>query len=276
MRFSLPVLTSAQILIAENPEIGVESNVFASAAEVIQLGTIKTDALGAITWTPKPGAAYGSGLDVHVAVENPINGSAAPVITLDATIVTVGTGTLAATFAVPSWVANQGNIYPQGIAFDMIPQGSGNALRLVTAIAGVTSLANVPNNSELTVYGSPASSNFVEIGWKKTVDGAYNTPSSVSLANGYNPSAAIKKGRPDVAELSMEFHHVSSMDGMCRYNGMRVSVLNKVIADGSVTKEHILYIGHRPNATPKRGEGNDAVVESSSGPVVKCIRFVAL
>lgn len=275
MRFSLPTLSAAAILIAENPEIGLESNVFMSASEVIKLGTIKTDAAGAITWIPRPGASFGAGLDIHVSLKTAIVAAAAPVITLTATVAVTGASTVAGTLAVPSWAANQNQFYPEGYALDLIPTGVGDTARLVTAIAGVTSLANVPNNSELTVWGSPAASNFVEVGWKKTVDGAYATPGTVSIANKYNPSAAIKKGRPEVTELKMDFNHISSMDGISRYTGLRTSVLVKIIKDDAVTTEHILYLGYRPNASPTRGEGNDEVVESSSGPVEACIRFIA-
>lgn len=275
MRFSLPTLSAAAALIAQNPEIGLESNVFMSANEVVKLGTIKTDAAGAITWTPRPGASYGTGLDVHVSLKTAIVAASAPVITLTATIATVGAGTVAGTLAIPAWAANQNQFYPEGYALDLIPQGTGNDAQLITAIAGVTSLANIPVNSELVVWGSPLASNFVEIGWKKTVDGSYATPGTVSIANKYNPSAAIKKGRHDVTELKMDFNHISSMDGVARYTGLRTTALVKIIKDDAVTTEHIVYIGYRPNASPTRGEGNNEVVESSSGPVEACIRFVA-
>ncbi len=276
MRFSLPVLSAAQVLIAENPEIGVESNAFASAEEVILLGTIKTDALGVATWYPKAGADYGAGLDIHVSNDTPLNEASAPTVSLDATVVTSGAGTLLSTYAVPSYSANQGHIYPAGSAFDMIPQGVGNSARLVTAITGVDALTNIPANSELSIWGSPASSNFVEVGWGKSVDGAYNTVSTISIANRYNPTGATKKGVGEVAELSMDFNHISSMDGMCRYNGLRVTILNKIIADDTVHKSNIVYTGYRPNAKPTRGSGNDEVIETSTGPYEKCLVFNAL
>jgi hypothetical protein len=275
MRFSLPTLSAAERLIAENPEIGVESNVFVSAADVIEIGTIKTDSLGAITWIAKPGASLGAGMDVHVSLAKPISAAAAPVITLDATVVTTGAGTVAGTFVVPAWVGNQNQIYPEGYALDMIPQGVGNSARLVTAVTGVTSMTNVPANSELTVWASPASSNFAELGWKKSVDGAYSAYTTVSIANKYNPTAASKKGVGEIKELNMDFVAVSTMDGVSRYDGMRVAVLVKIIKDDAVHSENIVYTGHNLNASTKRGEGNDAVIESSKGPFQRALKFVA-
>lgn len=275
MRFALPALSAAQRLKAEEPEIGVESNVFVSAVDMIRLGTIKTDATGAITWTARPGAAYGAGIDIHATFAKPIVTTAAPVITLDATIVTSGAGTIVATAVVPAHVTNQAQVYPEGTSFDMIPQGEGNSANLVTAIAGVTSLVNVPTNSEITIWGSPASSNFVELGWKKSVDGAYSTSSTVSLANRYNASAVTKKGRGEVTELTMEFSHINFMEGIARYDGLKIAVLVKIIKDDSVHDQNIVYVGHRMNCTPKRGEGNDEVMESSSGPIEAVLKFSA-
>lgn len=273
-RFSLPTLNAAQRLLAQEPEIGVESNVFVSPTGLIKLGTVRTDAVGAISWTPHPGAAFGSGLDLHVSFATPILGVAAPVITLDGTVVTSGAGTIVATGVIPAYVANQSHTYPEGYAMDMIPQGVGNSARLVTAIAGVTSLANVPANSELVIWGSGVS-DFVEIGWKKSVDGAYSVSSTVSLANKYNPSAVTKKGVGEVNNLTMEFSHIHAMEGITRYDQLKVNVLVKVLKNGTVQDQNILYIGHRVSATPKRGEGNDGVVESSTGPVEAVLKFYA-
>ncbi len=278
MRFSLPTLSAPEVLIAENPEIGAESsdNIYASATEVQVLGTIKTDALGGITWIPRPGAAYGAGLDVHVVNVTPILGTLAPVITLNATVVTAGSTTLVTTFGKPSYVPDQNQVYGEGCGFDMIPQGSGNSARLVTAIAGVATLTNVPINSEFVVLGSPLSANFVDIGWGKSVDGAYNSSSTISLARGYNPTGATKKGVGEVKELTMDFNHVSSQAGMCAYNGMRTSVLVKILADNTVHKSNILYYGYRGISNPKRGVGNDEVVETCAGPFEGCAVFNAL
>ena len=288
MRFTLPALSPADSLIAQNPESDLEANVFVSPVEVIQLGRILVDPSGVATWKPKPGASFGTGLDIHVRCDTPIRSTtAAPVITLATTIPGAPvvppatpnppvTGTAVATFGVPSWSADQAQIYPAGASFDLIPAGAGNTNALVLSITGVTSATNVQPNAEFTVYGSPAASNFVEVGFKRGVEGPYNTPGSIHIADKYNPAAAIKEGRPEVPELHMEFAHISHMDGISRYNGSRVSVLLMVKKDKAVLTSNILYVGYRPASSPARKDGNNEVVESSKGPYENVLLFGAV
>ena len=276
MRFSLPVLSAAQVLVAQNPEIGVDSVVLASPVEVVKLGTIMLDALGVATWYPKAGASFGAGLDVHLRLESEILADAAPTVELNVTLVGVEPPTTAlATLAVPSWVADQNHIYPVGHALDFVPQGTGNGSKLVTAITGVHAVTNAPASAEFSVWGSFAASNFIEIGYKRGTEGEYNVPASVAIADGYNPAAAIKKGRPDVPELNLEFAHISAMGGMTRYNGHRTSVWVKILKDKAVHSGNVVYVGCRLHSTPKRGGGNDEVVETAKGPYENVLLFDA-
>ena len=272
MRYSLPVLSAAQVLIAQNPEIGVESIVHVSPVEVVKLGRIVFDAAGDPTWYPKAGASFGTGLDLHLRLDSAVAATAAPSITLTVTTPT-GADTAVALLSIPSWVTDQTHVYPVGKALDMVPVIT--ATDLVTAIAGVAANANVPANTEYSVWGSPPASKFIEIGYKRSVAGPYNVPAAIPLADGYNPAAAIKQGRPEIPELSMEFLHITAMGGLARYNGHRTSVWVKVLKDKTVHAENIVYCGHRPQATPSRGDGNDEVVESSSGPYEDVLLFTA-
>ena len=276
MRLSLPALNAAQILIANKPEMGVESQVFVSPVEVVRLGKIVVDAAGVAAWTPEPGASLGNGMDIHLKVGSGFTATAAPSITLTGTLADDTAGTAVAALVVPSWVPDQSKTFQEGFAVDFIPAGAGNSAKLVKAISSAA-ITNVPANTEFTVFGSPASSNFVELGWKRGAEGRYNTPNSVSFADGYNPSAAVKPGRPEVPELTLSFAHIAASYGLGHYNGRRVSVLLKVKKNkSSVHVSNILYTGYVPSASPNRGDGNDEVVETSTGPFEDCMQFDAV
>lgn len=280
MRFSLPALSAAQQLVATRPETGVDSSqVFVTPLEIQLLGRIVFDAAGANpVWYPTPGATLGAGLDIHLRCDTPITvQAAAPSITLDCTLVgPVANATAVATLAIPAWVADQTHVYPVGHALDFVPQGVGNSAKLVTAIAGVNASANIPGSAIFSVYGSPLVSKFIPVGYKRGIEGPYNIPGSVPIADGYNPSAAIKAGRAEVPELNFQFVHIDAMAGVTRYNGHRVSFWNKIVKDNSVHTANIVYVGVRPNASPNRGDGNDEVIETVTGPYENFLSFSAL
>jgi hypothetical protein len=276
MRLSLPALSATQILAANKPEMGVESIVKVSPIEAFLMGKIVVDATGTATFTAEPGAALGDGMDLHLKVQVMSLASAAPSVTLNVTLEGDTAGTAKADLVVPSWFPDQSKTFQEGFALDFIPQGVGNAAKLVKTITGV-SVTNVPNNSEFLVFASPAASSFIEVGWKRGAEGAYNVPSTVSFANGYNPSAAVKPGRGEERELTLSMAHIASGYALSRYNGKRVSVLIQVKKNRhAVHTENVLYIGYIPSSTPARGDGNDEVVETCQGKFEDCMQFVAL
>jgi hypothetical protein len=276
MRLALAALTAAQIQIAKKPEIGLSSRVFASAVPVQKVGRIIVSATGTTTFVAEAGVDWTAGMDLHVKVDSPIRAASAPTLTLNCTLEGPETGqTTVATFAVPAWVSDQSHTYQVGRGLDFIPQGAGNTNKKVLAITGASS-ANITQYAEFVVYGTPAEASFVEIGWKKSATGQYSTPVSIPIADGYNPSAALVLGRPEVPELTLNFSHIVASGGMVRYNGHTVAVLLKIIKDKSVEVSRILYTGYRPQTNPERGEGNDEVMESSTGPFEDCLQFDAL
>lgn len=277
MRFSLPVLSAAQAAIAKSIESGLESQVFCSVTPVVKLGRIVVPAGGSAVWYPEAGADYGAaGLDVFVRCDTGVSETAAPLVTLNCTLEgPLAAQTANAQFAVPSYAQDQGHVYPSGRGFDAIPQGAGNSAKKVTAITGATT-TGLTQYAEFTVYGSGPEADFKPIGLKRGASGAYNAPLAVAYADGYNPSAIVKPGRPEIPELTLSFAHISSAGGMTRYNGHRVAILLKVIKNKAVHSSNVLYVGFLGAASPDRGDGNDEVVESCSGPYEDCIQFEAL
>lgn len=267
MRFSLPIITGAAVLSAQSPEIGVESTVRASQAEVYRIGTIFVDAAGNATWAARSGVTLPTlGQDLHLRADDGAVGLlVVPTVTLNCTLADDTVGTAIAALSVPSWLPEQAIVFPVAAAADFVPVGVGNSAKLIKAVAGVSASAGLPNNTEWSVWASPPASAFVELGWKRGANTPYQVPGVVQIADGYRAVAATKKGRNEQVNYSFEFGHVSAMGGMARYNGHRITVWETIKKDKTVHTENVILTGFRPNASPARGDGNDEVVESSSG-----------
>lgn len=278
MRFSLPAVAAALIPIAQAPEIALESLVRISPIDLTLLGQVRVDAGGVATWHAAPGVTIpAGGYDLHLRADESLGGeSGLPSVTLDVTLDgVVGASTAVAALAIPSYVADQSNTFPIGQAADFVGQGVGNSLRLVTAIDDINTSANLPANSVFSVLGSLPAENFVQLGYKRSVNGPYSTPAYVPIADRYNPSAAVKKGRSEQSSLELAMVNISSMGGLTRYNGQQVAVVVDIIKDNVVTTERIVYTGYGVAATVPRGDGNDEVVETSTGPFKSYLNFVA-
>jgi hypothetical protein len=279
MRFAPPTLSSELAALAQKPEINLESSVYVSAVEVVKLGVIEVDASGNATWRARNGVSIpAAGYDLHLCSDDgvPVQ-SANPTVTLNVTLVGAVTTTAVAAYAVPAWATDQQKFYPVNKAADFVPTGAGNSLLLVTAITGLSTSANLPANSTFSVWGSPgvAANTFALVGYKRNAEGAYKVPGSVEIPDGYDASAAVKKGRSDQANLTLDFAHISAMDGMTRYNGQRVAVWVRVVKDKAAHVENVVYCGYRPESSPKRGDGDGEVVESSTGSFEKVLLFTA-
>lgn len=276
MRLSLPVLSAAQILVANKPEIGVESIIKVSPIESLLVGRVLVNASGVASFVAEPGASLGTGMDLHLKVDIMPTATLAPTVTLNVTLDDDAAGTAEADLVVPSWFPDQSKTFGEGWSLDFIPQGAGNSAKLIKAITGV-SVANVPANSEFVVYATPSAASFIELGWKRGAQGAYNVPSTVAIPDGYNPSAAVKPGRGEDRSLTLSFAHVAAGYSISRYNGKRVTVLIEVKKNRrAVHVGNVLYHGYIPSASPDRGDGNDEVVESSEGRFEDCLLFTAL
>ena len=279
MRFALATLTATQAVLAQQPEIGAESIFHASAIEAIEMGKIVTDSAGVASWKPRASAAIpGAGWDLHLRTDDGLKNLAGnPTVTLSVTIGdSVGAGTATATIAVPAWVADQSKNWPVGHAVDFIPQGVGNTDKDIEAITLISvASTNLPPNTELSVFATPPAASLVEIGYCKSINGPYQVPGSVRIADRYESARAVKKGRAEDADLALEFNHISSMDGLARYNGSRILAWVKVVKSKAVHTENVLYTGYVPQVSPSRGDGNDDVMESSTGPYERFLTFTA-
>lgn len=277
MRFSLPALTGSLAVLAGKPEIQVEATIRVSPVEVVQLGTIVVDAAGLGTWVPLTGASIpAEGYDLHLRADDGAFGvPIAPTVTLNVNLFGAVAGTATAVLEIPTWVADQSKNFPVGRSSDFVPQGAGNAAKTVLSIVTLGPIGGLPASSEWSIWGSPPASNFVKIGYKRNATAPYQTPAAVNIADGYNPVGASKRGRPEVGEATFDFAHISSMSGMARYNGTRVTVWEAIVKDKAAWTENVVFTGFRGQASPTRGDGNDEVVESCTGSYERHLLFHA-
>lgn len=276
MRGTLPALTGAAAVLARQGEDALESSVFISPLDFYRVGKIKVDATGAAVYEAIPGVSLSADFpDIHLRCDDgAVALSGSPTVTLDVTVDSAA-DTAEAAFSVPGWRNDQGNSFPLGGAEDFIPKGAGNADKAITAISGVAEHGNLPNNSEWSVWASPAASTFVEMGFKRNATGAYQVPGQIEIPDRYEAAAVVKRGRSESPELTLDFVHIHSWDGLALYNGHPVTALVKVVRDRSVHVGWDIYTGYRPESSPSRGDGNEEVVASSAGPYQTHLLFSA-
>lgn len=264
-------------MLARQPEDALESTVFVSPLDFLLVGKVKVNGAGVATWHATPGVSLTSDYtDLHLRCDDGIiNAATLPSVTLD---VTTGNGadTAVASFAVPGWRDDQNKTFPIGACFDFVPQAVGDSAEPILTIVGLDSTAGLPANSEWSVWASPAESTFVEIGFKRGASAPYQVPGQIEIPDKYEQAAAVKRGRSESPELSLEMVHVHSFSGLALYNGQNVTVLVKVVRDRTVHVGWDIYQGYRPEASPSRGDGNEEVAQSSSGPYQKHLLFTAL
>lgn len=277
MRFTPATVSAANVPIAQAPEINLESGVYISPVELIKLGEVRVDSAGTATWSAVAGVAIpAGGMDLHLRADNSLENLVGnPTVTLTTTLTGAVAATSLATLTIPSWTADQSKNWAQDQAADFVGVGAGNALLLVTAVAGLSASTNLPANSIFSVWASPATSNFVFHGFKRAVDGPSQTPKFVNIPDGYLSSAAVKKGRAEVASLKLEMLNISSAAGFMKFNGRKVSVMVTVIKNGLVLTERLVYTGYGISAAVPRGDGDGEVVASSHGPFESLLSFVA-
>jgi hypothetical protein len=277
MRFSLPAVPADLAPIAQGPEINLESGVRISPVPVYELGEVRVDAAGVAAWYANAGVTIpAGGLDLHLRNDSSLeNLTALPSVTLTTTLTGAVAATSLASFTVPSWTADQSMNWPLGQGADFVGVGAGNSLLLVTAIGGLSASANLPANSVWSVWGSPLEENFVFHGFKRNVDGPIKTPKFVGIPDGYDESAAVKKGRSEPGSLQVDMVHISSMGGISRYNGRKVALMVDIVKNGVVQTDRLIYTGYGISAKVSRGDGDGEVLESSTGPFESSMNFVA-
>ena len=234
-------------------------------------------AAGGATYTPNPiaiPAAEGEGFDLQLVSTNGALSASEMVATFGVVFADDTEGSAVATFAIPARAVNQAFSIPAGTAADLMGVGAG-ALKQIASITGLTSITGgyVGNQFKLVALPDAASYSLVgfvtEAGLKLPVSG------SVAIADGFDGSAAIKRGRSEPGTLTAKSHYIDYMTGLARINGFFVTARIYVMKDDRVLTERTIIGRWKAMCNPTRGDGNDPVMGDAEGAFQEFAVFVA-
>jgi hypothetical protein len=279
MKLNLSTLTADDLLVANTPEVGAESVVKITDREFQRLFLVRNtndsgSDIAAIDGVTFP-LVLSENRDLHLRADACLKYDADIVVELTCVMSDDTSVQAFATLNVPDWADDTINSIPIGSAVDFV-DASGDPLALevksITDVAAITGGRSGLQNG-LSIWSSPSASQWDTQGCTRNKNFDLVIPSSISIACRYNASAFVKKGRSEEPTLELEYVYFSAWEGIGRLNGGRSSILVEVVKDDSVPWERIVFTGHRPNGSPTRGDGDDEVVATSSGPYENFLVF---
>lgn len=248
--------------IANNPELGGESEVLLSYEEPKILGTITQPApASGILDREVPAMDFGSGVDLVARARTGLRSSASIVVTLNVTFVGGGSGTATATFAPPAHVQDQSFNIPMGLAVDVKP-GVGNESKKIASVTSVASVVGGVRGNKIEILALPES--WFKLGCARTKNPTYPVPQPVNIPCGLNASAFTKMGMSEPGSLELSGLQFSYADGLTRLNGHRGAVMIEVKKE-NVLCERQVFLGYVGAANSARGDGSDEVLTTSNG-----------
>ena len=256
MKYNIPTIATADLLVAQSAQIGAEITVLASYDEFISVGNISMPVVA--SGVLNPNTTYGDpgqnkGLDMQLVTDDGILSAVQIVVTL-AVVVDDGTlngapGTAVASFSGPAgdWAENQSSNMPKGLATDLIVVG--NPAQKIRTITSIVSVVGGSANSQFDIYALPGT--WFAISCVMQKDPTLPVSKSHPIRSGYNPSAFVKKIPGDPGKLALTSKRRSYGDGLERLNGARVSIMLLSKKDGYLVCERQVYGGLRFAANPK-------------------------
>lgn len=273
MRFGISI-PADDLPVANSPEIGGESKVKLSYAEIVSVGGITQTAPGSGTWAAEvPAFDFGAdGVDLALVADTGIKSASNIVVDLDVTFDDASTGTARATFAVPSFAKDQSSNLPIGLAVDLIGQGAGNSDKKIKAVTGINAITGGAKGNKFALVCLPSA--WFDLGCARSKNEQLPVPKSLPIPCGLKGSAFNKAGRSEPGQLELNALNYTYGDGLSRLNGHRGSVLVQVYKDGRVLTEQTVYGGYRPTPSTDRGDGDDEVTNKATGNFESFAKFV--
>ena len=283
MKCSPAPIADADLQTAIDPEIGAEKQLFVSYNPWNYLGDIAQtlagvgDVDGAGTYTPNPiavAAAPDSGFDLQLISTNGALSVEEIVATFGVTFADATVGTATATFAIPARAVNQAFSIPAGTAVDLIGVGAGAAKQIAT-ITGLTSITGGYVGNQFKLVALPDATSYSLVGFVTEAGLKLPVSGSVPIADGFDGSAAIKRGRSEPGTLTAKSHYIDYMSGLARINGFFVTARIDVLKDDRVLTERTIIGRWKAMCNPTRGDGNDPVMGDAEGAFQEFAVFVA-
>lgn len=267
---SLTAVASTQIGIAQAPEIGADTEqvLFAPFLPVL-LGHIVTGPTN--TWTPVANAVVPADykLVARVAKASLLGATLSPaasvVVTMDLSLTGASSSAHTATFVVPSYTTDQRNIWREFIIRDLVPTTGADETKAVVSITSLTSVTGAANGCTIEIWAMPPREAYTYIECVTTKSGGVPVDKIIPIPCGRDPQRHTKRGRRDLASLSVSFPYKGAMDQLAKFNGLKGTLCIITVKDGVVPTEISYFSGYIPAATPDRGDGDDIVTATSEG-----------
>lgn len=272
MKCAIPTVPTKYLDISASPEIGVETTLLYSLAEIQTLATIEQDAVdsGVLSagLTYQPPANPTKGLDLQMTALNAIV-SDQPVVVAFATGFDDGTtGSGIATFLPPATAADRSANLPVGIAVDVKLYCAGvdvTATRTVRTVTGLLSISGGDVGNKFGVVAVPDRSTFTLIANVNNRDVVAPVGKSVNVPSGYNGARWIKRGRSEPPKLDIKANYTGFGDGLPRMAGQRVTIMMETRKDDRVLTERMFVGGWRPDVKVAKPDGNSLSEATATG-----------
>ena len=233
--------------------------------------------IGTGTYTPNPiavAAASGAGFDLQLLSTNGALSACEIVATFGVVFADDTAGTAAATFAIPARAVNQASCVPAGTAVD-IAGLAGGAGKQIASITGLLSIVGGYVGNQFKLVALPDADSYSLVGFVTEAGLKLPVSGSVAIADGFDGSAAIKRGRSEPGSLTAKSHYIDYMSGLARINGFFITARIDVLKDDRVLTERTIIGRWKAMCNPTRGDGNDPVMGDAEGSFQEFAIFVA-
>lgn len=258
-------LSAADKLLAQEPEIGAESIVKASYDPLGLVYEIEQSAAGAASANSISGA-YSlptDGLELQCICANSVASPGSIVITFGVTDEDDTETTATATFAAPSFAADQSDYFPLGTGVDLVP--ATGAAKKIKSVDSIDSITNGSTGNRFQVVALPALTSYFSVGCTRSKDITLPIPSTVPIPCGFNGSRFVKSGRSEPGNMSCEAAYSLFSDGLARLAGQKVTAIVETRRQDRVLVERLVLGGWRPVPQSPKGDGDDETTTTAEG-----------
>ena len=259
-------LTANDTLLAKAVEVGAESlvkvsyNPFGIAYEIQQSGPDAADV------NPVAGAYAlpADGMELQLRAVNSVRSDAGAIaVTLDVTDEDDASTTAVATFAAPSFAADQTDNFNIGMGVDLVP--ATGADKKIKSIDGFNAITNGGQGNKFQVVALPQQSSWITVACTRSKDITLPFPSTIAIPCGFNGSQYVKAGRSEAGNLTVEAAYNIFGDGLTRLAGQQVTAMVESYREGRVLVERLVCGGWRCTPNSPKGDGDDETVTTAEG-----------
>lgn len=277
-RYLPGTIATADKAVAVLHSVGGEKKLWATRVPAVERGSIFLAANASGVWTPDAifGGLPTTGVDLQVKVDGDLQASAAAVLTVIGTDTSDLPLTGTATLSPPSWVRNNADFnFPEGIAFDVVPNITGSTQKYKTILANGIAITNAQKWSRLKIFSLPVDTDWQYIEKVETVRPNIGIQPPHAIPDGLDGAAQVTKGRSEPGNVSISALHRSVVDGLQRYAGVNCCLKLEVWRQGNVLVERHVFANCILGVNPDFPDGSEDAKQAGDGMMQDFFAFVA-